>query len=292
MKTGLALIAVAAAASGMLATVPSNVTFDALTKSGVQLTDGTKIAVPLPSMPDGAKAEREREVIQSVAETRPFAQFVRNSRVAPFALKMESLANKDGRRTGQAVALWFVAHGDLDVMERERLFDDLFRLGASDSDDRQLTESELADRHIKPLPSLPGFEQRFSILNTQLLDKVQLNGVMQMVTTRSDQCVLAAFLLDPQFTNDEMFSNRWRSISRSQSGKTLLGDPVAYQGFGGYLKATTLASVKGAVFVELHMVFNEPEGWFGGHNLLRSKLPLLMQENVRRFRSRLLSMKE
>ena len=41
------------------------------------------------------------------------------------------------------------------------------------------------------------------------------------------------------------------------------------------------------MFIECHMIFDEPRGWFGGANLLRSKLPLAVQEEVRNFRRRL-----
>ena len=43
----------------------------------------------------------------------------------------------------------------------------------------------------------------------------------------------------------------------------------------------------GAVLVEYHLVFEEPQGWFGGSNLLRSKLPLVCQDGVRKFRRRM-----
>ena len=48
-----------------------------------------------------------------------------------------------------------------------------------------------------------------------------------------------------------------------------------------YLKITKLAEPAGAVFAEQHITFVEPHGWFDGENLLRSKLPLSVQENVR-----------
>ena len=56
---------------------------------------------------------------------------------------------------------------------------------------------------------------------------------------------------------------------------------------GGYMKASRLAQPSGAVLVEYHLVFEEPQGWFGGSNLLRSKLPLVCQDGVRKFRRRM-----
>jgi hypothetical protein len=41
------------------------------------------------------------------------------------------------------------------------------------------------------------------------------------------------------------------------------------------------------LLIEVHMVFAEPKGWFEGRNLLRSKLPPVMQDSVRKFRRQL-----
>ena len=42
-----------------------------------------------------------------------------------------------------------------------------------------------------------------------------------------------------------------------------------------------------AILVEFHQVFVEPKKWFDGANLLRSKLPLVIQPEVRAFRREL-----
>ena len=39
--------------------------------------------------------------------------------------------------------------------------------------------------------------------------------------------------------------------------------------------------------MEYHVAFVEPQGWFHGTNLLRSKLPIVAQEMVRKFRRNL-----
>ena len=70
-------------------------------------------------------------------------------------------------------------------------------------------------------------------------------------------------------------------------GAQQLGDPHPYSGFGGYIKVSELVEPAGALLIEMHFVFDEPEGWFGGKNLLRTKLPLAVQENVRKFRGEL-----
>jgi hypothetical protein len=53
------------------------------------------------------------------------------------------------------------------------------------------------------------------------------------------------------------------------------------------VKVTRLVEPAGALFVEYHLVFVEPRAWFGGANLLRSKVPILAQSEVRAFRREL-----
>jgi hypothetical protein len=50
------------------------------------------------------------------------------------------------------------------------------------------------------------------------------------------------------------------------------------------VKITRLAEPAGSLFVEYHVAFAEPQGWFQGANLLRSKLPIAAQDSVRKFR--------
>ena len=63
-----------------------------------------------------------------------------------------------------------------------------------------------------------------------------------------------------------------------------LDEAHPWDGAAFYLKITKLAEPAGALFVEEHVVFAEPTGWFDGANLLRSKLPLVIQNNVRTMR--------
>jgi hypothetical protein len=80
-------------------------------------------------------------------------------------------------------------------------------------------------------------------------------------------------------------------MKKDDEGKTVLGPPRSYAGSGSYLKITRLdAGVSGrndALFVEGHLIFVEPKEWFAGTNRLRSKLPTLIQDQVRSFRREL-----
>jgi hypothetical protein len=76
-------------------------------------------------------------------------------------------------------------------------------------------------------------------------------------------------------------------VERTAAGKLEVGDSHPYTGSGSYLKATKLQEPPGSIFVEYHIVFHEPTEWFNGATVLRSKLPILVQDEVRKFRRRL-----
>jgi hypothetical protein len=73
-------------------------------------------------------------------------------------------------------------------------------------------------------------------------------------------------------------------VTRDDAGRRHFGEAQPYSGFGGYAKATRLIDPPGAIFIEYHAAFAEPQDWFSGTNLLRSKLPILAQMIVRQLR--------
>jgi hypothetical protein len=99
--------------------------------------------------------------------------------------------------------------------------------------------------------------------------------------------VTYAAILDPRFAGDAKYPNEWQSIARDDAGKLQYGSWKAYQGLGAYAKATELKAPRGAILVEYHMRFDEPRGWFQGANVIRSKLPIIVQDNVKKLRRKL-----
>ena len=263
-----------------------------LITEGVSLPSGATIRLPEPSMADGLGAKAQQTVLKQVADKYPVEQFLRNSVVAPFVLKMESLTGATGERVGQRIDLWFVAHGTLQAVRDKKLLGELIAIDKAKSPiletkNETLDDRELAQRQIR-VASTPDREETYSAFSAPILEKVQLSGVNRQMVTPSDGSIVAAQELAPQFANDARYPNQWRSIQRTPTGRIALGEPHAYSGNGQYVKVTSLVDAAGkptgALLVEAHMVFDEPQGWFGGANLLRSKLPLAVQENVREFR--------
>ena len=114
-----------------------------------------------------------------------------------------------------------------------------------------------------------------------------LNATRHAMSSYSDESISLASQLDPRFIDDPDFPNQWQSVTRNDLGQLVLGEAVPYVAAGFYVKATRLQGEEDAIFIEYHHVFEEPEGWFRGVNLLRSKLPLIVQDRVRKFRRQL-----
>lgn len=281
--------------SAAFAAAEENAVFDLLTTEGVTLIGGTSLKLPRPTVADGANAEKERQMVKQAAGRHPLDRFLKNSRVAPFELKIASVKNKAGQRTGQNVDVWFVAYGTLAEIEEHQLLKDLGDTGPRNADankGRELTADELAERGIDVPTENDMARERYSYSDGPLLERVQISGVMRTAETRGDRSILAALVLDERFQNDGEFPNQWRPLEVNELGQRVPGDPHPYSGCGGYMKATELTEPAGAMLVEIHVVFHEPQGWFDGANLLRSKLPTIVQENVRKFRGKLERLRE
>jgi hypothetical protein len=277
---GVMVSTVGAAENGVL---------ELLTSEGVTLGDGTVIKLPASTLADGVGVDAEQNLLRQAAGRHSLDQFLRKSRVAPFNLKISSVKNQAGARTGQVVDIWFVAYGTLVEIEEHDLLKDLANPGPQKEQQpgRKLTADELADRDIEVSTVDGKPAEHYLVFEGPLMDRVQLSGVLRTAETRGDGSLVVALVMDERFADDEKHPNQWRPLKANELGKLVAGDPQPYSGSGAYLKVTELAEPAGAMLFEMHVAFNEPHGWFDGANLLRSKLPIIVQENVRKLRGKL-----
>lgn len=263
--------------------------FEQLTRSGVRLQSGEMVRLPAPIMPDGLDAAKQREVLRKTAGKYPLDRFLRNAVVAPFVLEINSIDGGQQRRGGQRVDFYFVAHGSQRALFEEGLFDELVGVQEAESPGLKpmtthtLTADELRQRYLTARDT-GDLVETYLAVEVPILERVELSGAGLGMKQRTDQSLLGAWILDDHFLNDPEFPNRWRPILRDELGRLSRGTATPYSGLGGYIKITRLREPATAVFVECHAAFDEPYGWFEGKNLLRSKLPLAVQDNVRSFR--------
>jgi hypothetical protein len=265
---------------------PRNLLFEELTRDGLAIPGGPRVKLPPPVLPDGLSASRKQAIVDKLADKFPPGLFVRKMVTAPYLLTIKSIGEGPKRR-GHTVRLVFIAHGKLEQLEKENALEQLMGLERKDetrASAKALTDEELAQRKIKRVKT-PGLEESYARLDAVLVDKVKLTGVVRGLASSGKKSLLFACRLDERFADDKKYPNRWRSIGPPPAEK--LGRPEPYTGFGGYLEGTELPRPAGALLIEAHFAFWEPHGWFQGYNVLASKLPLAVRNNVQTFRRKL-----
>jgi hypothetical protein len=265
-----------------------------LLNHGIELPGTEPVTLPSPTCLEGLDGATVKEQLEPIYQRHGWERFSRNSQVAPFELKLGSVHDRSGNRIGHTVSLWFIAHGDIAWLEDAEALDDLAadlaRERREESSEefqfRELDDVELERLGIERHES-SNLRETFVHGSIAVLNRVQVRGVGRTVAVRDEQSLVVAWELDPRFAEAEELSSEWRAIERSDLGELRFGPAETYGGYGGYGKITRLSEPEGALLVECHVVVHEPADWFAGSNALRSKIPLGIQENVRKFRREL-----
>ena len=242
----------------------------------------------MPILTDGMTPAAQRQAIESLAAGRyDWDTFTRNSVVSPFILKITGGENETNH-VGRQVDLYFVAYGPLSKLKSENYLQEQLGLASSDSPGDEggsvkvLKADDLNKRGI-PVGQTTEDSRRVAVEST-FLGKVRINLTTNNLRSSSPDSVILASVADARFNGDPEFPNTWCSIVVDDAGNRQLGPPQPYPSLASYAKATQLAEPAGSMFIEYHVAFAEPRDWFHGANLLRSKLPIVAQDMVRKFR--------
>jgi len=259
-----------------------------LVEKGVPMPDGSRIRLPPPTMEDNLDAAAQLAAIQRIAQPNHTAEdLLRKSVVAPLVLDIHAI--QGATPTARGIDFWFVAYGDWATLNSQSFVEGLVKTTDRETSDRRvsrsgtLTDAELAVRGLRSKLG-EGLEERYSYATFSLFDRVEISATQHAVFHRGPESMVVAAKIDPRFLSDAQYPNLWRPLKRDAADKLQAGPPQPYLSAGYYGKVSRLRSPEGAVFIEYHLVFDEPRGWFGGSNLLRSKLPLIVQDEVREFR--------
>jgi len=279
--------------SAAVAAASDNAVLKKLIEVGVPVSPTDFALLPPPTMPDNLDAAAQHAIIEEVgAPRRSVADLTRRSVVAPFVLDVETLDQPTGDVRGRRIDLWFVAYGDLESLASREFLEELAGASASGPQDdlptswRLLEEDEIEARGLD-LVSLESTKELIFHGTFPLLDRVLIRATRRSMFTQTDDSLLLAASLDPRFVDDAEYPNLWRPITLDDLGQPELGEATTYLNGGFYLKVTALEELPRALFIEYHQAFAEPKAWFRGANLLRSKLPLIVQDTVRKFRRKM-----
>lgn len=261
----------------------ANPLYKELLDPGLLVGPDLRAKLPPPSMPDGLDAAKQTAVVrQLIGNDYSYDEFTRKSVVAPQLIRIRDVQPSDPKAPARGVDVYFVAHGDFAALDDDKFRDRLLEVGRGEGRGQTLTRDQLAKRKIV-LTAEQEKHESYGFVEFDFLEKVRLRATGRAVWSKNEQSMVAAGVIDPRFQGDPDFPNDWRSITRGAGGAKV-GPAQPWSGAAFYLKVTKLAQPAGAVFLEQHVVFAEPTGWFEGANLLRSKLPPVVQNNVRNMR--------
>lgn len=262
----------------------SNPPFRSLLTQGV-LVDGKKLAIMPPKMADGLDAKAQMAVLREVAgKEYDVEELLRDSKVAPQVVRIRDVPGGPAEAPWRAVDVYFIAYGKLDTAADAEFLQRFLTSNRKGNTAKTITAADLSKRK---LPDRSAKNESTGYISFDFLDRVRLSLVGHNCWSRTDQSIVAAAYIDPAFNHDPEYPNQWQPLTKD-GDSVILGKPSSYSSAGLYLKITELVEPKGALFVEGHAVFAEPMGWFDGANLLRSRLPAVIQNNVRQMRDRLL----
>jgi hypothetical protein len=266
-----------------------NPLFRELRDTGVPVSATLKVPLPAPAMADGLDGEAQMAVLKNLAhDDFDLKTLLDKSVVAPHLFPpLRAIANSDPKAPARGLDVYFVAYGNLDTITNKDFLSRLLESNKKEGKGESLTSADLEKRKIAIKSEDEKFESYGHIV-FDLLDKVEISAVGHSYWSRTDDSIVMAAQLDPRFEDDKDYPNQWKSLSKKDDGSLQSGPANPYSGAGYYLKITRLAKPAGALFVEGHVVFTEPVKWFDGEGLLRSKLPVTVQAQVRAMRRELL----
>jgi hypothetical protein len=272
-----------------LATAEDNVVYKDLVQKGIALANGATVTLLPPKMADGLNAAAQDAVLKAVGPQNNkdnLQRFLRGNPTDWYEIKQSSENGANpGISIGRRVDLYFVAKGKLATVADPTFLNNQIA-NSQQKDVVFYTPAELAKRNLT-IHNKANFRENYAhglIKANVLFNKVQVGGSGYGIETLNPDSILVAFKLDPQFDKDSVYPNQYQLAKAGPNGGFVLDPPKPYSGFGGYAKITKLQGPEDKMFVEYHLVFDEPHEWFNGTPELASKLETNYTENVRKFR--------
>jgi hypothetical protein len=243
-----------------------------------KLTDGPTVCeLAGPRFIDDQAEDEQAAVLREIAgSARAIDEFLRDSVTAPHILRIHDVA---GETTVFRVSdLYFCL-----PVAFEKLATDQLNLGlrkrAFEAGNIRV-EAEAAD-----LAAPESANPRRVRLACRILDRIQVDSTVVVQSDRTPQSIRVWAQPEPG-PNPQTPSSTWRSIVRHGQKETI-SESHPFGGSFGYAKLTKLRAHPDRVVVEAHFAFAEPKAWFDGAPILRSKLSLIAQDEIRRLRREL-----
>jgi hypothetical protein len=268
-----------------------NPVFKQLLTEGIKMSDGKSYKLRPPIMPNGLDAAGQRAAIAKLADARhPANELLSNDYSATVVTKIRNATPQKGEEPAiRTIDVWFVAHGDWKTLVSKDLLESTSSAEKGKSrvvlKSGALTDKEIRKRKLTAATTAA--ERRFLYTTFRLFELVQVSATRFSTLTKGNDFILAAGKIDPRLDNDSDYPNQWRPLVRDVQANIKPGPARPFSHAGGYAKITRLKDPATAVFVEFHLIYEEPYAWFDGVNLVKQKIPAMVQEKVRSFRRKL-----
>ncbi len=232
--------------------------------------------------------------------------------VAPhlFTLSREPLGQMDA--STQHARVVFALRGAIETLAKDDFLNQLFvasedeegagsvAKGASDpqgtNDSRPLLDAELNAAGIDPT-RLGGEKgqpedgksdrkggESYRLVRGELFSKVRISGVVHGEWTTDQDSILLAMRFDNRFADHPALKGTWERLERDDQGGLKVVQRGDWAGGGAYVRLTRCLTEPDRVICEAELGWVEPKPWFGGANLIGSKLPPVIQSQVREIR--------
>ncbi len=247
---------------------------------------GQVVKLPAPRMLDGQDAGAQRAALREVAGSdRAADDLLRPSVTAPYIIKVRDV--KAGGAIIRVVDLWFIVYADIaqidPAQEAARSDNKEVEVANMLFQTRLLKTEDLRAAKLKPPVPAQGLNEWYAHIHARLLDRIEFEVTNRIVASQSAETMVVASRTDPAFGSGGPFGNVWKQLPTAANPQPD-GSVKPYAGGISYAKISRLTVKRGSLLVEMHAAFVEPEGWFAGAPILRSKWSVVAQDQIRRLR--------
>jgi len=272
-----------------------NAVYNQVLNQGLE-AGGQTIHLPGARVLDGEDAGAQTAALREVAGSdRALDDMLRNSITAPYIIKVHD--SKAPGATIRAADIWFVVYAELKQIDLAR---EVARADQKEVEvanmwfqTRLLKAGDFRPAGLEPPTPVSGQSTWYSHVHARLLDRIDFEVTNQVVASQSAESIVIASRTDPSFAKAGPIANGWKSLAPAGGGAPkAAGAAQPYAGGISYAKISRLAVKPGALLVEMHVAFVEPDGWFQGAPILRSKFSIIAQDQIRSLRRELARNKE
>jgi hypothetical protein len=225
-----------------------------------------------------------------VAESdRAVDEMLRDSVTAPYIIKVRD--QKASGATIRMADLWFVVYAPLEkidpVREMARADQRKVEVANMSFETRMLKADLIRAAGIKPADNSAGQADWYVHVHARLLDRIEFDVTNHGAVSQSPDSMVIASRTDRSFDTAKSNPNCWKSVTATGSANAGRPATQPYSGGISYAKISRCAFKPGALLVEMHVAFVEPDGWFQGAPILRSKFGVIAQDQIRTLRREL-----